>query len=124
MTERSFEPDAGTSRHLLEVTAHALDGVQVLTLAGEIDFANKDVLRQGLDSAAATGPRIVLDLQQVTFMDSSGLNVLIAAHQNATGAGGWLRLAGMPAAVQRTVQIVGLDSVIACYDTLPDALTG
>ncbi|MER8059116.1 STAS domain-containing protein [Streptomyces sp. NPDC094022] len=55
-------------------------------------------------------------------MDSSGINILISAHRALTGAGGWLRLAALSAPVLRTVQIVGLDTVIDCHPTLDQAL--
>ena len=51
-------------------------------------------LRQTLDALVTSPQRLVLDLRHVTFMDSTGINILIAAHQSATDAGGWLRLAG------------------------------
>ncbi|MFF5638695.1 STAS domain-containing protein [Streptomyces sp. NPDC012825] len=69
-------------------------------------------------------PRVVADMRQVTFMDSTGINILIAAHHTLTQAGGWLRLAGTTTAVMRTIGIVGLDSVIDCRETLSQALNG
>ncbi|TXJ77513.1 anti-sigma factor antagonist [Streptomyces lavendulae] len=56
------------------------------------------------------------------FMDSSGINILISAHRALTKAGGWLRLAALSAPVLRTVQIVGLDTVIDCHPTVDQAL--
>ncbi|MGW5331057.1 STAS domain-containing protein [Streptomyces sp. NPDC004014] len=64
----------------------------------------------------------MVDLGQVAFMDSSGINVLIAAHRVLTGAGGWLRLAGATGVVLRTLQLVGVDTVIDCHETLHQAL--
>ncbi|MFF0088083.1 STAS domain-containing protein [Streptomyces canus] len=76
----------------LSVVATTADGIRLLTLAGEIDDDTGETLRQALDVAATPRPGLVLDLRQVTFMDSTGINILIAAHQTVTGAGGWLRL--------------------------------
>ncbi|MFF3891424.1 STAS domain-containing protein [Streptomyces sp. NPDC001914] len=58
----------------------------------------------------------------MTFLDSSALNVLISAQKRVTLAGGWIRLEGLRAAVARVVQPVGLDSIIACYPTVDQAL--
>ncbi|MFD4878615.1 STAS domain-containing protein [Streptomyces sp. NPDC058420] len=55
-------------------------------------------------------------------MDSSGINLLIAAHHTLTEADGWLRLAGAVPSVLRTIRLVGIDTLIDCYPTLPQAL--
>ncbi|GAA3494615.1 hypothetical protein GCM10019016_017150 [Streptomyces prasinosporus] len=106
----------------LSVAATATGGVRVLTPAGEIDHHTGDTLRRALDVPRTPHPRFVVDLHRVTFMDSSGINVLIAAHHALTRAGGWLRLAAPTEAVMRTLQIVGVDAVIDCCATLRQAL--
>ncbi|MFA3876432.1 STAS domain-containing protein [Streptomyces sp. MMCC 100] len=106
----------------LSVVSTATDGVHVVSLAGEIDHETGDTLRQALDACDTPRPRIVVDLRQVTFMDSSGINVFIAAHRTVSEAGGWLRLAAPGEAVMRTLSIVGVDAVIDCRDTLRQAL--
>ncbi|MCW8102717.1 STAS domain-containing protein [Streptomyces tauricus] len=105
--------------------AHTLrDGVHAVTLHGEIDHTVKTQLTQALQPTDTTTPfRIVLDLSGVTFMDSSGINVLVTLHQTAIRTQGWLRLAAPPEAVQRVLHVVGLDGVIPCHPTLDQALT-
>ncbi|WP_235882208.1 MULTISPECIES: STAS domain-containing protein [Streptomyces] len=71
----------------------------------------------------ARTPRIVLDLSHATLLDSSGINVLVAAYQAAEGAGGWLRIAAPALPVARVLRLTELDTVIDCYPTLDDALT-
>ncbi|MEU2228483.1 STAS domain-containing protein [Streptomyces sp. NPDC018347] len=107
---------------LSAVATVADGGVRVVTLAGEIDHHTGDTLRQALDATGVRRPRIVVDLGQVTFMDSSGINILIAAHRALTEAGGWLRLAAPGESVKRILTLVGVDSVIDCHDTLSAAL--
>jgi stage II sporulation protein AA (anti-sigma F factor antagonist) len=107
----------------LSVASTATDGVHVLTLAGEIDHDTGQALRQALDASGAPRPRIVVDLSRVTFMDSTGINIFVAAHRILTEAGGWLRLAAPGEAVMRTLQIVGVDAVIDCRETLRQALS-
>ncbi|MFF4031066.1 STAS domain-containing protein [Streptomyces sviceus] len=99
------------------------DGITVLGLDGEIDHQSVGGLTRALARAdAAVGRRVVIDLSRVTFMDSSGVNALIAAFQSAQAAGGWLRLVVVRGAVLRTLQLVGLDTVIPFHETLEDAL--
>ncbi|MGY5012817.1 STAS domain-containing protein [Streptomyces sp. 900105755] len=107
----------------LSIAASVADGIHVLTVAGEIDHQTGDILAQALDASGAPRSRVVLDLEQVTFMDSSGINILITAHRTLTEAGGWLRLAQPCPAVQRVLQLVGIDIVIDCHETLSQALT-
>ncbi|MFD9394863.1 STAS domain-containing protein [Streptomyces sp. NPDC060000] len=107
----------------LSVVTTATHGIRVLTLAGEIDRDTGQTLRQALDASGTPRPRIVVDLSRVTFMDSTGINIFIAAHHSLTEAGGWKRLAAPTEAVMRTLQIVGVDAVIDCRDTLRQALS-
>ncbi|MFJ5879143.1 STAS domain-containing protein [Streptomyces sp. NPDC093088] len=106
----------------LSAVVTATDGIHVVSLSGEIDHSTGDTLRQALAFPDTPRPRVIADMRQVAFMDSSGINILITAHRTLTEAGGWLRLAGTTTAVMRTISIVGLDTVIDCHDTLTQAL--
>ncbi|WP_206189296.1 STAS domain-containing protein [Streptomyces prasinus] len=97
-------------------------GIRVLTPAGEIDHHTGDHLRRALDVTGAPRPGIVIDMRQVAFMDSTGINILIAAHQAVTEADGWLRLAGPTDSVLRVLHVVGGDDIIECHPTLHEAL--
>jgi stage II sporulation protein AA (anti-sigma F factor antagonist) len=107
----------------LSVVSTAADGIRVLTLAGEVDRDTGQTLREALDASGTPYPHIVVDLSRVTFMDSTGINILIAAHRSLTEAGGWIRLAAPTEAVLRLLQIVGVDTVIDCRETLHQALS-
>jgi stage II sporulation protein AA (anti-sigma F factor antagonist) len=65
----------------------------------------------------------VVDLSRVTFMDSTGINIFIAAHRSLTEADGWIRLAAPTVAVMCLLQIVGVDAIIDCHETLHQALS-
>ncbi|MET7686270.1 STAS domain-containing protein [Streptomyces sp. NPDC005423] len=108
----------------LSIRTHVVDDVRVVSVSGEIDHQTGSPLREALEGPDGTAPRVVVDLSEVGFMDSSGINVLIAVHHTLTGAGGWLRLAGATPPVLRIVQLVGLDAVIPCAPTLQQALDG
>ncbi|MDQ0597967.1 stage II sporulation protein AA (anti-sigma F factor antagonist) [Streptomyces canus] len=106
------------------VRPEVVDGVLVVTVHGEIDHDVKDTLSQALTSEDGMPPplRIVADLSGVTFMDSSGINVLITAHRRVSQAQGWLRIAGAQESVLRLLQMVGVDTFIPCHPTLEQAL--
>ncbi|MFI0242208.1 STAS domain-containing protein [Streptomyces sp. NPDC016845] len=107
----------------LTVTSHVHDGVLVLHLAGALDHNSGQALRRALDTADPQLCRIVCDLAELTFMDSTGINLFITIHQRVSPAGGWLRLAAAGETVLRPLEIVGLDQIIDLYPTLGDALT-
>ncbi|MGA5899296.1 STAS domain-containing protein [Streptomyces venetus] len=108
----------------LSVEHRVLSGVRVVTLRGEIDHDVQEVLSQALLAEDTTVPlRVVADLSGVTFMDSSGINVFVAAYQQATDTGGWVRIAGAQHSVLRVLQLVGVDTLIPCHPTTEQALT-
>ncbi|MER5860996.1 STAS domain-containing protein [Streptomyces sp. NPDC059688] len=109
------EPDG------LSISRAVVDGVAVVTLAGEIDHHTSGLLRQALVPDPPGAARTVADFTGVAFMDSSGINVLIGAHQ-AHDPGGWLRLAGVRRPVLRTLEIVGLTTLIDCYPDVREAM--
>ncbi|MFJ1974119.1 STAS domain-containing protein [Streptomyces sp. NPDC087903] len=108
----------------LTVSQHTIaGGVHVLALAGEIDHTTADTFRQALTADDDVSSQyLVVDFHGVTFMDSSGINVLVAANNAARARDGWLRLADVPKPVLDVLHIVGLDDVIPLYPTLSQAL--
>ncbi|WP_435260567.1 STAS domain-containing protein [Streptomyces sp. 1222.5] len=115
-TENAYQPEP------LTVTSTTTDDATVVAVAGEIDHNTAGPLIQALDlGELGAPPRVVIDMRDVTFMDSSGINVLLTAYRDLTPTG-WLRLAGAQNSVMRTVELVGVDMVIPCYPTLTDAL--
>ncbi|MFK0181633.1 STAS domain-containing protein [Streptomyces xanthochromogenes] len=107
----------------LTVESTLVDGVTVVTLTGEIDHGVHGIVSQALAAPdGAIQPRVVADLSGVSFMDSSGINVFINAHQRLSNAEGWLRLAGPQEPVARLLNIVGVDTVIDCHPAVEQAL--
>ncbi|MFE6174464.1 STAS domain-containing protein [Streptomyces sp. NPDC056464] len=114
--------DNADSPDQLAIEHRVVDGVRVVTVRGEIDQTVQEAFGKALlEDDGGVPPRIVLDLGGVTFMDSSGINVLLSAHRRASAADGWLRLAGARDAVLRVLQLVGVDTVIGCYPTVEQA---
>ncbi|WP_309032974.1 STAS domain-containing protein [Streptomyces alfalfae] len=115
---------AAVPERLLITRTTTNDDICVVTLAGEVDLDGSAQLRDVLLSSLKDSRGTVVDLADVAFMDSSGINVFIATHQAAEAAGGWLRLAAPREPVRRVLQLVGVDALIACYPTVERALTG
>ncbi|MEK9524244.1 MULTISPECIES: STAS domain-containing protein [Streptomyces] len=105
----------------LSVQHRVADGVRVVSLTGEIDHTTKDVVRDALQAREETS-RVVADLEHVTFLDSSGINVLIYVNQHLSDVGGWLRVAAATPSVNRVIELVGIDAVIPCHRSVEEAL--
>ncbi|MGV9254608.1 STAS domain-containing protein [Streptomyces sp. NPDC003697] len=113
---------AAVPGRLLITRTPADGGAWVVTPVGEVDLDGSAELRDVLLSCLDDAPGTVVDLGGVTFMDSSGINALITAHQAAREHGTWLRLAAPQDAVSRVIQLVGVDTLIPCHPTLGEAL--
>jgi anti-sigma B factor antagonist len=86
--------------------------VVTVTISGEIDIATSRAMRDAL----ATGPgpaHLEVDMSAVTFMDASGIGVLLAARQQAVDGGGSLTLRAPSEAVRRLTGVLGLDELLA-----------
>lgn len=84
---------------------------RLVTVEGELDAATAPELAQAL-RAAAPGETITVDLAGLTFIDSSGIAVLLAAHRREETDGTRLRLTRPSEPVRRTIGICGLLDVL------------
>lgn len=97
-------------------------GVQVLAVAGEIDYTSAATLdsrvRELLGSETV---HLVLDFSEVGFCDSSGMSALIKLWQDLRARGGRLAVAAAPSNVTRALRIGGLQDLIATHPTVDEA---
>jgi stage II sporulation protein AA (anti-sigma F factor antagonist) len=85
----------------------------VVRPAGEIDYSSLEPLREALLDARVAGVgHIVVDLEDVTFLDSQGLAVILYAHQRQRSAGGALVLRHARDETLRLLEITNLRAVI------------
>ncbi len=87
---------------------------------GELDIATTPELEQALSGATADGvPQIVLDLRELTFMDSTGLRALAQANARATELGVSLSIIRGPRQIERVLEISGLGALLPLVDAPP-----
>ena len=98
------------------------DGVVQLRLGGELDLAAKpavnDLVSRRLADAAIT--RLVIDLTDVTFIDSSGIGTLIGCRNLADRAGKTLQVIGAHGRVARVLDLTGVGELLRGASTPPD----
>ena len=85
----------------------------VVTIAGEIDVATSPTLRSAIAAVVEGASPVTIDLSATTFIDSSGLGVLVAALNRSRELGHDLSLRGLQAPVQRVFEITGLTALFA-----------
>jgi anti-sigma B factor antagonist len=105
----------------LEVrTAVGVAGPRV-TLVGELDLSNVDIAEEALQLAEEVegSPEIVLDLEQLTFIDSTGLAWMVAALRRHAVDGDRLRATGTTPAVERVFELTGMAPRLPLRDAPP-----
>jgi anti-sigma B factor antagonist len=107
----------------LSISSADRGDVTVVHVAGEIDVYTAPVLRERLDEQIAGGRRhLVVDLQGVTFMDSTGLGVLVGRLKLVRVQDGTLKLVCTSERILKVFAITGLDKVFQIFDSTDDAL--
>jgi anti-sigma B factor antagonist len=107
-------PETTTAAHL---NTHA-----IVEAHGEIDAYSANRLRAALTDLAVAGRhRIALDMAEVTFMDSSGLGVLIGGVKRAKAGRGVLVLVAPRESILRTLRITGIVKILPVFATMPEA---
>lgn len=98
------------------------DGVGVVTPQGRLNMVSARRLKEVLAELVSSGThRIVVDMAETTFLDSSGLGALIGGLKSARQAGGDLRIARPTPAVQAVFELTNLDRVLRARDSVEGA---
>jgi anti-sigma B factor antagonist len=106
----------------LEISTTTETDACIVRVAGEVDVYTSPSLKVALVAAVAEGCRtLIVDLDRVGFIDSSGLGVLVGALRRAREANGDLRIVSGRDAVVKIFRITGLDRVFPVYTTLDEA---
>jgi anti-anti-sigma factor len=110
----------------LDVATRKTDtGVTVVMPSGRLDVAGAPTLKAAIGDVVKDDgtPRLVIDMEGVSFVDSTGLGSVIAALKLVKGSKGDLRLAAPNQQVRVVLELTTLDRVFAYYPTVEDALT-
>ena len=103
----------------LNVSSEESGGWLIVSPSGEIDIATADEL----DDALAQNRDTVLDLSEVSFMDSTGLRTLVSVHNRLGEAGARFRIVVPSGPVRRIIEITGLSGALDLVGTRAAALS-
>jgi anti-anti-sigma factor len=96
----------------------------VVTVSGELDLATADRLWTRLEPLIGPGTVVVVDGTEMTFLDSSGLRVLLLAGNRAASGSAVFRLVAPQPAVQRVLSLAGVGSHLETRQDVASALAG
>jgi anti-sigma B factor antagonist len=99
--------------------------VTVVAPTGRLDVAGAPELKDAISKVIKDGPtRVVIDMEGVSFVDSTGLGSVIAALKQIRSSQGELRLAAPNQQVRVVLELTTLDRVFPYYASVEDALAG
>ncbi len=97
----------------------------MISVSGELDLASGPQLEQVLDGITGSSTDLVIiDLSQLDFMDSTGLSIIVKAHQRLQGDGRELGLVRGPAQVQRLLDLTGVAGRLRLVDAADELIAG
>jgi anti-sigma B factor antagonist len=121
----SFLPSRGGTSMSVRMTNSEVDGVSVVELDGRIVLGEEsNSLREKLKSLVAAGKKkIVLNMANIKYIDSSGLGALVAAHVSAKTQGASVRICNLGKKFHDVMQVTRLLTVFDVYDTQAAAIS-
>lgn len=115
--------DNGAGKLLQVREERSEDGVLTVSLEGELDLATADRVRDPLEKAIEAGTRrIVIDMLSCTFIDSTGLGVLLHCAKRLEEENGGMALVCTDEQIKRLLELTMIDRTIPVFDTHEQAL--
>ena len=107
----------------LKLGHYSKDGIEVVTVEGEIDIYTAPRLRELLIDLTSKGScRLIVDLDKVGFPGSAGLGVLVGGLKRVRPHDGWLDLVCTQERILKILRITGLTKVFGIYHTVDQAI--
>ncbi len=107
----------------LKMETKTVEGVTIVSCVGRIVFGDEAAaLRAELKNILATSKKVILNLSEVSYIDSGGLGTLVGVFSTARGGGADIKLAGLGQRVRDVLQITKLVTVFEVYDNEQAAL--
>lgn len=108
----------------LGLSTGVCEGIPVIVVSGEVDLATSPRLRDALLPLANERCRmVVIDLTEVSFLDSTGLSAIVAFHNRFKDHNGELRVVASNPMIKRIFAITALDEVLAVFDSVDRAVS-
>ncbi len=108
---------------MLSINPRQIGDVVILDLKGEIDLYNTPELRQVIEEQISKGKRkIIINMSDVSYIDSSGIGALVSAASNLKKYNGELKLVGLYGSVRKVFELTKLTNFFSIYRDVAEAL--
>ena len=120
----------------MELKTRKIDDIIVIELAGRMTVDKIYSLTKSIeknvfpftgkieDTAAKSNSRVILDMEKVEAIDSSGLGTILFLAKKCRALGGELKLVSVTPEVKMVIEVVNFDKMIPIFNTLDDAISG
>lgn len=108
----------------MNITQDTVDGNTILHLDGRFDFGVRKIFKEAVEGVSVEGSSVVLDLEKVTFVDSSALGLLVICHQNLKTKNVFFCLVNPQTYVKQVLDLANIGKMIPTYQTLADIPKG
>lgn len=110
---------------MMQVHSSTVGDATVLRCDGRLTMVAAPTLKSAIDEVVENGSaRVVVDLSEASFVDSSGLGALVAGLKRTRQAGGDLRIAEPQEQVRMVLALTNLDRILQPFDRVEDAVRG
>ncbi len=107
----------------LETGIRESGGIKILDLVGEVDVYTAPRFKAAVNELIESGQRhLVVNMERVTYMDSSGFGTLLSANKKLKPVGGTVNLVKCSGSIDRILRITRLDAVFHTYDSVDEAI--
>ncbi|MCX6376744.1 MAG: STAS domain-containing protein [Armatimonadetes bacterium] len=107
----------------IQVVLQDVSDIPVVKVTGEIDAYTAPEFKSALGKAILFGAEhIIVDLTDVSYMDSSGFGCLLSATKRVRPRGGTINLVGCSEAIERMLKITSLDTIFGMFPTVDAAV--
>jgi anti-sigma B factor antagonist len=107
----------------LETSIKDVDGLKVIDATGEIDVYTAPQFKEAVNQVISLGQlHLIINMTQVTYMDSSGFGTLLSATKRLRPEGGTINLVACSNSIDRMLRITRLNTVFGIYGTVEEAI--
>jgi anti-sigma B factor antagonist len=106
----------------MEIEFETVDGVEVVTLFGELDSRTAPIVQDKLMDLPSPEARVLLEMSGVSYISSAGLRALLMLYRRMANSDGRVALVGLTESIRDVMTVTGFLDFFAAYDTLPEGV--
>ncbi len=108
----------------MNITQESADERTIIHMDGRFDFGARKAFKDAMEEATNRAMPVVLDLEKVTFVDSSALGLLVICHQNLKNKKVPFYLVNPQTYVKQVLDLANIAKMIPCFQTLAEVPKG